>query len=212
MLQIANHHLSLQQVVIFDKSNITYHWSQVTITKTIIVKKLEILWELPKCAQRHKVSNGYWKDGAQRLVWWQGCWNLQFVKKKKKKERKKEKEKMQYLQSAIEQNPRKKVLGLPWWLSGKESTCQCRRHRFDPWFGKIPHAGKWLSPCATTIEPVLQRPRATLRSTCAAATETHASQSPCSTREATATRNLCTTTREQPQLATPREKPLQSKK
>ena len=23
--------------------------------------------------------------------------------------------------------------GLPWWLSGKESACQCRRHRFDPW-------------------------------------------------------------------------------
>ena len=22
--------------------------------------------------------------------------------------------------------------GLLWWLSGKESTCQCRRHRFDP--------------------------------------------------------------------------------
>ena len=21
--------------------------------------------------------------------------------------------------------------GLPWWLSGKESTCQCRRHGFD---------------------------------------------------------------------------------
>ena len=30
--------------------------------------------------------------------------------------------------------------GLPWWLSGKESTCQCRRHRFNPWSGKIPHA------------------------------------------------------------------------
>ena len=26
----------------------------------------------------------------------------------------------------------------PWGLSGKESTCQCRRHRFDPWVGKIP--------------------------------------------------------------------------
>ena len=29
---------------------------------------------------------------------------------------------------------------LPRWLSGKESTCQCRRHRwhgFDPWVGKI---------------------------------------------------------------------------
>ena len=21
------------------------------------------------------------------------------------------------------------ILGIPWWLSGKESTCQCRRHR-----------------------------------------------------------------------------------
>jgi len=25
-----------------------------------------------------------------------------------------------------------------WWLSGKESTCQCGRHRFDPWVRKIP--------------------------------------------------------------------------
>ena len=24
------------------------------------------------------------------------------------------------------------LYGLPWWLSGKEPTCQCRRHRFDP--------------------------------------------------------------------------------
>ena len=28
--------------------------------------------------------------------------------------------------------------GLPRWLSGKESTYQCRRHGFDPWSGKIP--------------------------------------------------------------------------
>ena len=27
---------------------------------------------------------------------------------------------------------------LPRWLSGKESSCQCRRCRFDPWVGKIP--------------------------------------------------------------------------
>ena len=33
--------------------------------------------------------------------------------------------------------------GLPWWLSGKESTCQCRRHRFDPWSRKIPWRKKW---------------------------------------------------------------------
>ena len=28
--------------------------------------------------------------------------------------------------------------GLPWWLRGIESGCQCRRHRFDPWVRKIP--------------------------------------------------------------------------
>ena len=27
--------------------------------------------------------------------------------------------------------------GLPWWLSGKESVCQCRRCGFDPWVGKM---------------------------------------------------------------------------
>ena len=31
--------------------------------------------------------------------------------------------------------------GLPWWLSGKESSCQCRRRGFDPWFGKVPGGG-----------------------------------------------------------------------
>ena len=30
-----------------------------------------------------------------------------------------------------------------WWLGGKESTCQCRRVRFDPWIGKIPWRRKW---------------------------------------------------------------------
>ena len=33
--------------------------------------------------------------------------------------------------------------GLPWWLSGKESICQCRRNRFDLWVGKIPWRRKW---------------------------------------------------------------------
>ena len=26
---------------------------------------------------------------------------------------------------------------------GKEYTCQCRRHEFDPWVGKIPWSRKW---------------------------------------------------------------------
>ena len=29
------------------------------------------------------------------------------------------------------------VLGLPWWLSDKESTCQCRRHGLNPWAGSL---------------------------------------------------------------------------
>ena len=36
--------------------------------------------------------------------------------------------------------------GLPRWLSGKESACQCRRcrrHEFDLWVGKIPWRRKW---------------------------------------------------------------------
>ena len=45
--------------------------------------------------------------------------------------------------------------GLPWWLSGKESACQCTEHSFDPWFRKIPHAAELLNPYTTTIEPVL---------------------------------------------------------
>ena len=33
--------------------------------------------------------------------------------------------------------------GLPWWLNGKESTCQCKRHGFDTWVGKIPWTRNW---------------------------------------------------------------------
>ena len=33
--------------------------------------------------------------------------------------------------------------GLPWRLSGKESACQCRRLKFEPWVRKIPWRRKW---------------------------------------------------------------------
>ena len=76
-------------------------------------------------------------------------------------------------------------LGLPRWLSGKESTCQCRRHRLDLWSRKIPHAVEQLSPCATTIEPVLWSPGT-------ATTEARTSWRLCSaTIEAAAMRSLC---------------------
>ena len=35
------------------------------------------------------------------------------------------------------------VCVLPWWINGKESACQCRRHGFDPWIGKISWRRKW---------------------------------------------------------------------
>ena len=52
--------------------------------------------------------------------------------------------------------------GLPWWLSGIESTCQCCRHRFDPWCEKIPQAPKQLGrPMSRNYwaqEPQLRKP------------------------------------------------------
>ena len=38
------------------------------------------------------------------------------------------------------------AFGFPWWLSGKEPACQCRRCRFDPWVGKIPSILAWRIP------------------------------------------------------------------
>ena len=53
--------------------------------------------------------------------------------------------------------------GLPCWLSGKESTCQCRRHKrrgFDPWIGKIPWRRKWqLTPLFQPGKSHAQRSR-----------------------------------------------------
>ena len=34
-------------------------------------------------------------------------------------------------------------MGFPWWLSGKESACQCRRRWFNSWVRKIPWRRKW---------------------------------------------------------------------
>ena len=46
-------------------------------------------------------------------------------------------------------------VGLPWWLGGKQSTCQSRRRRFNSWSRKMPRAAEQLSPGATTTESVL---------------------------------------------------------
>ena len=48
--------------------------------------------------------------------------------------------------------------GLPWWYSGEESECQCRRHSLDPWSGNIPHATRQISLYATIIEACALEP------------------------------------------------------
>ena len=81
--------------------------------------------------------------------------------------------------------------GLPRWHGGKESACQRRRHRLDPWSGKIPRAAERLSPCTPTTEPTSCndcRPRA---------------PEPVLQHE----RRLRPTARERPPLATAREEP-----
>ena len=59
-------------------------------------------------------------------------------------------------------------MDFPWWLSGKESACQCRGHGFDPWSRKIPRAVEQLSLHTTTRES--QEPRARAAATREAST------------------------------------------
>ena len=54
--------------------------------------------------------------------------------------------------------------GLPWWLSGKESTCQWRRCGFDSWVRKIPcekemttHSSIFAWEIPWTEEPGMQQ-------------------------------------------------------
>ena len=79
--------------------------------------------------------------------------------------------------------------GLPWWSNGKESAWQCRRHGFNPWSGKIPHASEQLG-LSTATAPVLraQEPQL-LKST---------QPELVSAKEATVTRSHRAATREQP--------------
>ena len=52
------------------------------------------------------------------------------------------------------------MLGLPRWLSGKESTCQCtrgRRYGSHPWVGKIPWRRKWQPFQNSCLEDYMDR-------------------------------------------------------
>ena len=63
------------------------------------------------------------------------------------------------LHKEILRNQLKITHKFPWWLRGKESACQCRRHGFDPQSGKIPHGAEQLSPCPRAEEPQKKPPQ-----------------------------------------------------
>ena len=92
------------------------------------------------------------------------------------------------------------LVGLLWWLSGKEPVCQFRRPRFDPWSRRIPQSGWGHTPHYWTCTLELRRCN-------------HWSPQIlklCSTmREATWMRSPHSTTGEWLLLAATREKPVQ---
>ena len=49
------------------------------------------------------------------------------------------------------------IHGLPRWLSDKESPCQCRRHRFDPWVRKISSKRKWQTTLVFLPENLMDK-------------------------------------------------------
>ena len=72
---------------------------------------------------------------------------------------------------------------VPRWLRGKESPCQCRRHRrsgFDPWVEKIPWRRKWQpTPIFLPGEPHGQRSLVGCRAHGVAKSRTHQSDRAC---------------------------------
>ena len=72
-----------------------------------------------------------------------------------------------------------------------------RRHGFNPWCGKTPHAAEQRCPYTTTIESVLRAQEMQLLSTCAAVAEAYTLLSPCSAaRDATTMRSPHSATQE----------------
>ena len=52
------------------------------------------------------------------------------------------------------------ILRLPRWLSGKESTCQGRRLKFNSWVGKIPWRRNWQTTLVSCLgNPMDRGPR-----------------------------------------------------
>ena len=94
-----------------------------------------------------------WSHILSSLSYWQQVWDVDssgILIPEHKQE-------VFFLSSTLLLPHSRKQIELPWWLSGKESSCRWR-HEFDPWSRKIPYAAEQLSLCTTTIEPALWSP------------------------------------------------------
>ena len=77
----------------------------------------------------HTITPSLTSSACQGTFWPERCWEKQTMNKNT---------------ISFQFGPHQALCaGLPRWLSGKESACQCRRHRFDPWVGKIPWRRTW---------------------------------------------------------------------
>ena len=98
--------------------------------------------------------------------------------------------------------------GFPGGTSGEQSTRQCRRHGFDPWSWKTPHAAEQRSQCAPAIEPPLYRLRAPTTEPSAAAPEALVPGARALKGEAATTRSLSTTVVSSPHLLQLENEPM----
>ena len=103
-----------------------------------------------------------------------------------------------------------KRIGLPWWFSGKESACQCRRHRSDPWPGRS-HIPGSNQACALlllilSLRSKAWKPQLSPRATPA---EAWALEPMLCTKRSHSNEKPVTATREKPPVAAPRKKPEQ---
>ena len=99
----------------------------------------------------------------------------------------------------------KRHMGLPWWFSGKESTYECRRHRFHPWSRKIPHA-VWSNQAHAKQLLSQHSNNQELHLLKAVGPRAHAPQ------QVTTMKSPHNATREEPLLAAMREKPKQQQR
>ena len=115
-----------------------------------LTKKITEIMAYLKACKYFLCENNYWDVKTRFDFWWWGLWvarvmdgfllvNLHILWWECIVLMTRESNILNYKIKAVGKfNWKYNFRGLPWWLSGEESTYQCRRHGSDPWSGKIP--------------------------------------------------------------------------